>query len=699
MPLNAPAPMTPQRLHAGWLDMPAGFTSDFLDVYYGGITLQNAYTFYGSEGNEVGPTGGQNTYESRITALLEWANRHEFHVAVYRTKSPTVNAELRKSPDEPSVRLNVLLNRGIVTTSFLVGSRDHCLGYDPFVRSPEYTCAYCNESHSGETLFCTATGDLTVCTNCGSREHRTQVIRRGDQRYLNSVCGSCRNTCQQEDCTGICESFDAQFCDAHAEHATCINCENLLEWTDPRDEPERCNPRPRPRPFPQLRLRGAAAGARDAFSNLNQVIMNEPNRGEYIQVDADLQNEPVLQVQAEEELDFDHICDGCAPHMLCLECRGTTREIGYSEHFQTDVCEACEAKVRMNVTEDEDENDEALDVSQLEQIPGRENIRLCGVEIEGGHGSQTYANLIYHLRGARLTTARELGAYHGSPQGFVTVERDASVDWEAVTVPFNPASGEDMNKLNQTLRIIRGMVRRDELKFDLRCGLHIHVSADQVGLVQAYNLSHLFTYIEDPLFRIGAAKWPIHRACHTQNSARPLPKHIRKTEFYASQGGTGGGHDDHYFSLSFQNYFNAVLKQCMCGARANGFWDECTCQLKKCTFEFRLFNTTANSKKMLAYLALCQALVAKAIDMPEIRNPGVSWPGLAFNRQPLKSMDELARTNLTAAWVPRLQFIMNDLPLTEEERDAVRYCMLSSEIKTGIGEEAIYELTEREVVA
>jgi len=188
----------------------------------------------------------------------------------------------------------------------------------------------------------------------------------------------------------------------------------------------------------------------------------------------------------------------------------------------------------------------------------------------------------------------------------------------------------------------------------------------------------------------------MHRSLHTENSSRSIPKYTRKTEFYNYQGGEGGGHDDHYFALSFQNYFNSMLGDCMCGARAGGFWDECTCNLTKCTFEFRLFNTTANPRKLLAYLALCQALVAKAISMPEIKAPAATFPGLPFVRKTLKNMTDDERTYLTEAWKPRLEFIMNELPLTEEEKNAITYCMLHSEIAVGLGDQAVLDLTARE---
>lgn len=392
-------------------------------------------------------------------------------------------------------------------------------------------------------------------------------------------------------------------------------------------------------------------------------------------------------------------CTHCAER-YCTGCnRFSDSRLGWSSHHGANVCTRCRTAVFRQSSEEFDE--EETTIGTLVTLPGRENIRACGVEIEGGNGTGNGGNLAHELYRVNLSSIYTMVDHQsGERYGTVHVERDSSVDWEVVIGPLNMARAEEARTLDGVVKTIRTLVRDKVLTLDLRCGLHVHVSAAKVGLHQAYNLSHLFTYLEDPFFRIAAAKWPYHRASQGSHYCAPIPKFNRKLEFYNSRGGVPSGRENHYFALSFSNYFNAKLRNCQCGAVGAGVWDECTCPgLGKCTFEFRLFNTTANPKKVLAYVALCQALVAKAISMEEIARPHDEYPGLEFNRTVFRDMSADDQRNLVADWRPRLAFILNELPLTTEEKEAVLYCIRNSEIDQGLSIEEVKDLMETQEVA
>ena len=121
-------------------------------------------------------------------------------------------------------------------------------------------------------------------------------------------------------------------------------------------------------------------------------------------------------------------------------------------------------------------------------------------------------------------------------------------------------------------------------------------------------------------------------------------------------------------ALNLSNFL-ASRGYCSCGAFDFGTWSECTCPLEKATVEFRVFNATANKRKIRAYTALCLALVAYAENhtCTAESHPVAAWRGTA-------QLDSETAYN-------RLHFILRELPLTEEEREDIRYCAERSSLK------------------
>lgn len=329
----------------------------------------------------------------------------------------------------------------------------------------------------------------------------------------------------------------------------------------------------------------------------------------------------------------------------------------------------------------EDDDLEAESDMQIPSIPGRENVLLCGVEIEGSNakgatGNRTGNLLARNLNNAGLSYHGEMTGYHsgsGHRRYKVHVERDGSVDWEMVIGTINMGDPNDVTILDSAVKTVRGMIRNGEARLDMRAGLHIHVEAARVGLVGAYNLYRYYMHTEDFLYRLGAAKWPFHRAIlGGRGHPEKNPEAIGKLQFARTFTG------NRYYGLSFDNYFARYFTQCQCGARQYGMFEECTCDLGKCTFEFRLFNTTANTTKVHAYLALCQALVAKASSMPEV---GVEeYPSFDFYRGKVKEFSPTRLRTYKRKWEKCVEFVNNELPLTDDERRSIYYCVANSEI-------------------
>lgn len=340
----------------------------------------------------------------------------------------------------------------------------------------------------------------------------------------------------------------------------------------------------------------------------------------------------------------------------------------------------------------------------LVPMPGRENIRRSGIEIEGAGRGQLLANA---LHAAGLTQYDEILGYHGSralaATQYYSVERDSTVDWEIVSPVIMLNDPASVTRLNGVLDVLRQQIKDGQVGFDMRCGLHIHVEARPCSVIGAFNLAAVWNHLEDTLFRLGSAKWERHRAADGGSSyTRPIPKQFNNVREFGVE---IGDNPDRYHALSFANFFGRLFGNCHCGAVRYDSWENCTCDLGKFTFEFRVFNTTANKTKMHAYLALCQALVAYATSKPEAVDRA-EFPTFAFNEHTLKTLND--RNYMTEAmydeWLvdsmERLTWIFTQLPLTSEERDSLLYCVKNSDLSS-VGSEFISSLTPtiEEVVA
>lgn len=412
-------------------------------------------------------------------------------------------------------------------------------------------------------------------------------------------------------------------------------------------------------------------------------------------------------------------CFDCHPRFNCQNCGdyqdGEESDRGLCDRCSENICDSCEDffSEENNRIEDPEngtvlcqrcfngldrnneifDNDSEMPATRLAipTITGRERIRFCGLEIEGINVTRNAHDILaMDLYDQDLSGFDSRRGYHERYDGgFAHIERDSSCDWEAVIGPINMASTVEVRKLNQVIKVIRNRIQEKTVKLSLNCGLHIHVSAEKVGIEQAHNLHLLYTYLEDVIYRLGAAKWPMHRAVvNGDHSYQISPRETNKLRFVNRY------LDNRYYGLSFSNYFQRMLNSCGCGAGRFGMFDECTCTLHKCTFEFRVFNTTANTKKIHAYMALTQAMISKAFNMREFDVEEMQH--MPFNLRNHKDMNSTQQEEIEVKWIERMKFILEELPLTDEERYSILYCVESSEIAPIMGycEEIVNNQTE-----
>ncbi len=527
------------------------------------------------------------------------------------------------------------LKEWLVENRFGIASFSHEYMYDDNEQSAfiPYNMFLCDI----ETEGCTDPSELFSQPPCSCGTELDYPTMACPDCSLNQYCSSCRsfssNVTNDPEYGAMCDKCSR----------TCDDCSETYHSSN-----ERC-----PSCYPVNHCRGCRATIypTDEGSSFHELTNEETGR-------------------------INYYCDVCFD-CLCHNCHNIVER----ENIIVDENHQCVTCVSMSNNEEWEESELASDDLSIPVIPGRETIRLVGVEIEGangeGHSGNDGGNLLAEaLYREGLSRSYAMGGYHsGGGRSLVHIERDSSVDWEMVIGPLNVAEPGNVDTLNRSVKVVRNLINDRTLKLDMRAGMHVHVAADRVPFHNAYNLHKLYMYMEDFLYRFGAAKWPYHRSINRRgrDQAGKSPNVEGKLHFARTFSG------QRYYGLSFDNYFARYFEQCGCGARTYGLFDECTCDLGKCTFEFRLFNTTANTVKIHAYLAMCQALVAKAIDMEEIKD-STQYPALDFVKSKVSDMHPSTRRKMNRAWEERIVFVNNELPLTAEEKKSIHYCIVNSEL-------------------
>jgi hypothetical protein len=286
--------------------------------------------------------------------------------------------------------------------------------------------------------------------------------------------------------------------------------------------------------------------------------------------------------------------------------------------------------------------------------------RLVSIEQEVASGGEIIARLLYD---AGFAATQQMVGYHTSSRagGFCAVERDASVDGEIVYGKLRLDTAPVALQLENALGVVRKAIQDGFVSLDARCGFHVHVAIQGFGMDHVENLYHLWNHLEDTVYRIASANWSDHRTriAHT-NYARDLRKGLTSRrelgQYFENTRETG---------LNLSNYL-AARGYCNCGAFSFGAWSECTCDLPKATAEFRVFNGTANLRKVHAYTALSLAIVEHA-QSAALDFAALPAHGFGASRD-LHGTDDA------------LRMIFTDLPLTDDERNSLRYCVEHSNL-------------------
>lgn len=379
------------------------------------------------------------------------------------------------------------------------------------------------------------------------------------------------------------------------------------------------------------------------------------------------------------EFVFSRYVDGCAP-FISLD--GFIREWGYrpeswsypepecydcgyaESECQCRYCESCGSRMYdgetccendydpygEETTDDPQSGDSPLRIPALPDRP----TRCMSMEIEVGRGGNVLADAFYR---AGLSNSAHMHGYHsGEHESFVRVEEDASVAAEIIFSKMYLSRPGHSAKFEKGLGILKEAIANGQSKLDMRCGLHIHVSLERDRTAKAkgftrqdcISLYHLWNYLEDTIFRLGSANWKGHRS-EFGNDYSPI---VPKREISRPRDLNFGR-----CALNLSNYL-AVLdygRDEYGGSRIP-------------TVEFRVFNTSANTRKIRAYAALCQAMVAYA---GEHKVTSTEFPVFSWTQHGEPDM---------RASQERIEFILTKLPLTNSEQEDLRYCMRKSSL-------------------
>lgn len=360
---------------------------------------------------------------------------------------------------------------------------------------------------------------------------------------------------------------------------------------------------------------------------------------------------------------------------ICNELKAEPEVLQHVEAYNIYMCSPCWAKVTAEYgTHLGDEAfDGAVDLSasalRLETTRQRP-IRVCSIEMETVGGGSHLAAALYD---AELSPLARVGQYHSDrqlPSAFCWVERDTSIGDTGGELIFNRIeldSKDDVDKLHRGIGILRDLVRDHRIKINTQCGLHIHIDAHQFGIGHVRNLVTIFNYLEDPLYRLSAAKYFRHRGMRFAQKIEkgPYPTDAAFAAFFSRNG--------HRHGLNVGHYWNAVRNGCTCGNIMLGKYDKCACNLGKCTFEFRIFNGTSNPRKVHAYAAIVQSMTAYARSIPPLREKSLP---------PFEYFDNTKITHQTKdLWRERLEWMFRNLYFTGDERESIMYVINNCQLK------------------
>lgn len=350
---------------------------------------------------------------------------------------------------------------------------------------------------------------------------------------------------------------------------------------------------------------------------------------------------------------------------------------------------------------------------RFEEPEGRP-FRICSVETEvDGAGTELAADL--HKHG--IVSHPHVQEYRYKPpsrhEHIAFLKFDGSVTGGELIFDkldlTNPTHAAAMLRAHERLRDLE---KNGDIQYNPNCGGHIHMDATGYGFYDLVRLMTLFGFCEEPIFRLaGAGKTYGHRtlyagydrANHGAGYSDPISKGpfsspqviwntirsqkrmsgLNTTLYLAQKDANGYGHGGTLCrgTCKGAREFLKPKKDTYGEIVQRGIFDKktCTCPKDKNTLEWRVWNAQGNPRILYAWIALMQAMHAHAwrpADDPKYKKhdpmPPFTWTWRPFSKL---TQDERRLAQ------DRVQFMFHELPLTAEEKDALRYAFMRTPYK------------------
>lgn len=253
---------------------------------------------------------------------------------------------------------------------------------------------------------------------------------------------------------------------------------------------------------------------------------------------------------------------------------------------------------------------------------------------------------------------------------FCFVETDSSCGYELIFQKVDLSDRDMADKISEAQRIMKKLRDEEQIRLSAACGFHVHVDVSNWGMREIVSAYHLWNYLEDTIFRFASAFWNLHREEEVGGGySRAVPKG------YEGRAQIGRALSERRDALNFSHILRE-RSNCGCGAGWYEDWENCTCNLAQPTLEFRVFNATINQRKIRAYLAFCVAFVnaVKDTEFTPVDYPEMLWRGT--KRTEGEDWFDMS--------TERVKFILEKLPLTNDERSDIEYCFRNSSLSSVI---------------
>jgi len=331
------------------------------------------------------------------------------------------------------------------------------------------------------------------------------------------------------------------------------------------------------------------------------------------------------------------------------------------------------------------------------QVPEGRPFRLVSVETELDGDGGWVADRFFRHRIVAMPGVQQYGYHPGGKHKCLTyIKRDGSVTGgEFVFDRIDLTDADTAKGMLKAHDILRSAEKEGLIQYNPNCGGHIHMCARGYGFYDLLRLIINFGYLEEVIYRLaGAGKTYGHRtlyrgydaANHGGGYSDPVVKGPfgEIGEAYASITGMkrmSGLNTTIYAANWCQRGTCAVepVGQNMRHMGAGQDLKNCNCPHEKHTIEWRVWNAQGNPRILYAWLAVMQAMHAYAwrsegdpsYKAYEMQDP-LPWTWRPYSR---------VTAGIKHAIQERVEWMFSELPLTPEEKDALRYTFMRTPLK------------------